>query len=169
MWCPSPSYPKKCGGLRPIAIGEALRRLTSKCLAFSARPSIQPRFLPHQLGVGIKGACEAIVHTVSRLFASKPDNQCWTLLLDFSNAFNSTDHSQMFVEFRNQFPSLSPPGWKRVTPANQTFCLATTPCTAAVAFNKVTPSNPSASLSLYNQSLTPFNPKFLNCPSAPCT
>ncbi len=59
---------KKGGGLRPIAIGESLRRLTSKCLAFSARPSALPRFLPNQLGVGVKGGCEAIIHTVSSHF-----------------------------------------------------------------------------------------------------
>ncbi len=46
---------KKCGGLRPIAIGESLRRLTSKCLAFSTRSTALPHFLPNQLGVGVKG------------------------------------------------------------------------------------------------------------------
>ncbi len=99
---------KKGGGLRPIAIGEFLRRLTSKCLAFSARPSALPRFLPNQLGVGVKGGCEAIIHTVSSHFSSSPSDRCWTLLVDFANAFNSIDRESMFVEFCRHIPSLSP-------------------------------------------------------------
>ncbi len=99
---------KKSGGLRPIAIGETLRRLTSKCLAFSARISARSRFLPSQLGVGVKGGCEAIIHSVSRHFSSAPTDKCWTLLLDFSNAFNSVDRGHMFHEFRKHIPSLSP-------------------------------------------------------------
>ena len=31
----------------------------------------------------------------------------WTLLLDFTNAFNSIDRSQMFEEVRSQVPALS--------------------------------------------------------------
>ncbi len=64
---------KKGRGLCPIAIGESL---TSKCLAFSARPSALPRFLPNQLGVGVKGGCEAIIHTVSSHFSSSPSDRC---------------------------------------------------------------------------------------------
>ncbi len=41
------------------------------------------RFLPSQLGVGVKGVCEAIIHSVSRHFYSAPTDKCWTLLLDF--------------------------------------------------------------------------------------
>ena len=43
---------KKSGGLRPIAVGETLRHMTSKCLAASARSDALARLLPHQLGVG---------------------------------------------------------------------------------------------------------------------
>ncbi len=59
------------------------------------------------MGVGIKGGCEAIIHTVSSHFSSSPSDRCWTLLVDFSNAFNSIDRESMFVEFHRHIPSLS--------------------------------------------------------------
>ena len=65
------------GGLRPIAVGEVLRRLVSKCLVFHSHGTILSLLTPLQLGVGVRGGCEAIVHAVSKLAAS--DSQCWTL------------------------------------------------------------------------------------------
>ena len=80
--------PKKSGGHRPIAVGEVLRRLTSKCLASTSRRSAISSLTPLQLGVGVKGGCEAIIHTTSHLLSSSDDpDQCWCLFLDFSNAF----------------------------------------------------------------------------------
>ena len=38
---------------------------------------------------------------------SLQDNQHWTLLLDFSNAFNSISREAMFVECRRRLPGLS--------------------------------------------------------------
>ena len=101
---------KKGGGLRPIAVGEVLRRLVSKSLSAALKQEAIQVLSPHQLGVGVKSGCEAIVHSVSRVLEdpnSNPD-ECWTLLIDFSNAFNSIDRSKMFKEVRARFPSLSP-------------------------------------------------------------
>ena len=39
--------------------------------------------------------------------ASLPDKQRWTLLLDFTNAFNGIPCKAMFVEFRRFLPGLS--------------------------------------------------------------
>ena len=41
---------KKCGGLRPIAVGESLRRLVSKCLCAQARQAAQEILWPGQVG-----------------------------------------------------------------------------------------------------------------------
>ena len=80
---------KKSGGHRPIAVGEVLRRLTSKCLASASRLSAISSLTPLQLDVEIKGSCEVIIYTTSHLLSSIDDpDQYWCLFLDFSNAFN---------------------------------------------------------------------------------
>ena len=98
---------KKNGGHRPIAIGEVLRRLVSKCLASLVRQPVLSLLAPLQLGVSVQGGCEAIVHATSQLMTSLPGNQCWTLLLDFTNAFNNINREAMFVECRRRLPGLS--------------------------------------------------------------
>ena len=89
---------KKNGGLRPVAFGEILRRLVSKCLALAALPGALSVLSPLQLGVNVKGGCEAIIHAVSHIMSSVPSTQKWTLLLDFSNAFNSISRQAMFEQ-----------------------------------------------------------------------
>ncbi len=97
---------KKSGGHRPIAIREVLRRLTSKCLSYSSRSTVTSTLTPLQLGVGVKGGCEAIIHATSHLLSST-SNKSWGLFLDFSNAFNCINQEAMFREFRNCIPNLS--------------------------------------------------------------
>ena len=101
---------KKGGGLRPIAVGEVLRRLTSKCLSRAVQDQAISSLTPLQVGVGVKVGCEAIVHSVAHVLEEPtipPDNR-WTLLLDFSNAFNSVHRGCMFEEIRTRIPSLAP-------------------------------------------------------------
>ena len=98
---------KKNGGLHPIAVGEVLRRLTSKCLSFAACSAAFSRLAPLQLGVSVKGGCEAVIHSVSHLMSSGQPDQWWVLLLDFTNAFNTINRNSMFEEFRAHIPGLS--------------------------------------------------------------
>ena len=100
---------KKSGGHRPIAVGEVLRRLTSKCLSRAVQSDAVRILAPLQLGVGIKFGCESIVHAVSQTVENDllPPDSRMTLLLDFTNAFNSIDRGHMFDEVRNQIPALS--------------------------------------------------------------
>ena len=56
------------------------------------------------MGVSVSGGYEAIVRTVAKLTTTLPDNCCWTLMLDFSNAFNCVNREHMFEEFRNHLP-----------------------------------------------------------------
>ena len=53
-----------------------------------------------QLGVGVKGGCKAIVHSVSSLLSSSTPNRCWTVLLHFTNPFNSISREAMFTKIR---------------------------------------------------------------------
>ena len=100
---------KRGGDLRPIAVGEVLRRLVSKSLSTVLRQEAGQVLSPHQLGVAVKSGCEAIVHSVSRVLEdpNSDPNDCWTLLIDFSNAFNTIDRSSMLQEIRARIPSLS--------------------------------------------------------------
>lgn len=100
---------KKNGDLRPIAIGEVLHRLISKCLARMSRSAASHILSPLQLGVGVHAGCEAIIHATSSILEdpSIAPNDRWVLQVDFSNAFNSIDRNSMFAQFRSCLPKLS--------------------------------------------------------------
>ena len=53
---------KKSGGIRPVAVGNMLRRLTSKSAARSLAHKAATFLSPLQVGVGVRGGCEAILH-----------------------------------------------------------------------------------------------------------
>ena len=100
---------KKGGGLRPIAVGETLRRLTSKCISRRVQAEAFQVLTPLQVGVGVPVGCEAIVHAVAHVQddANFHPEECWTLLLDFFNAFNCVDRGSMFREVRDRIPSMA--------------------------------------------------------------
>ncbi len=103
-------------------MGEVLRRLVSKCLAAHTRQTAVSILSPLQLGVGvIKGGCEAIVHAVDQVLSPSTVNDRWTLLLDFSNAFNSISREAMFREFRRRLPGLS--AWMEACYSHQPLLL----------------------------------------------
>ena len=51
-------------GVRPIAVGETLRRLAAKCLVEKYQAAVDERLTPLQLWMGIRGATEAMIHKV---------------------------------------------------------------------------------------------------------
>jgi hypothetical protein len=85
------ALPKKDGGIGPIAIGNCLRRLTSRVACFQSRNIVNSYLSPHQLGVATKLGCEAAIHT-TRTFLNNDQNRCKVLLkLNFKNAVNSVE------------------------------------------------------------------------------
>jgi hypothetical protein len=100
---------KKNGGLRPIAVGEVLRRWTSKCAAQSATKDCLSFLLPSQLGVGMSNACEAVIHAVSAILSdsSTLSTAKNTLLVDLINAFNNVDRTHLLQTVRQYAPGLS--------------------------------------------------------------
>ena len=93
---------KKSGGLRPIAIGNILRRLTSKLVARAVNGRMEQLLAPHQMGVGVRGGCEAAVHAVRAAVSQNPDK--WLLQLDLENAFNCVDRSHVLSEIAKLLP-----------------------------------------------------------------
>ena len=48
------------GGYRPIAVGNTIRRLVSKCIAYAVEGSAAAILRPYQYGVGVRGGCEGL-------------------------------------------------------------------------------------------------------------
>ena len=95
---------KKDGGIRPIAVGNLLRRLVGKCCACKLQERAGAHLSPHQLGVGVQGGCEAIVHTVRE--ALERDPSLWLLQVDLVNAFNLANRDDAMEEVARLFPEI---------------------------------------------------------------
>ena len=67
---------KKDGGLHPIAVGEVLRRLTSKCVAKAVQSEALRVLAPLQVGVGVPAGCEAIVHAMIDVMGDTRESFC---------------------------------------------------------------------------------------------
>ena len=99
------------------------RMLTSKCAARAVLPEPIRIPSPLQVGVGIPGGCEAIIHSVSDVLEdnSIPPDHKHILLVNFSNAFNSVSRQVLFEEVRSQIPSLS--AWMECSYGSQPILL----------------------------------------------
>ena len=99
---------KKDGGRRPIAVGEVLRRLVSKCLAVDVIQDIGKHLQPLQMGVSVSGGCEAVIHAI-RSIAETEDirDENWILKVDLENAYNMVNREKMFAEVREHAPYVS--------------------------------------------------------------
>ena len=103
------ALPKSGCDVRPIAVGECLRRLASKCFCAAIRGAAREYLAPLQLGVAVPHGIEAVVH-VARHWAhrhSSHPNKCF-LTVDFANAFNSVDRAALLREVRLHLPGLAP-------------------------------------------------------------
>jgi hypothetical protein len=102
---------KPKGGYRPIAIGETLTRLVSKCFSSALASEAANFFSPHQLGVKVKGGCESVIHAISAILnaptSAIPIEERCIVQVDFENAFNNVDRTLFLAETREHFPALS--------------------------------------------------------------
>jgi len=75
---------KKSGDIRPIAVGEVLRRLVSRLCCLAVRPSLPHIFLPYgQVGFGIPGGLESAIHiTCHFVFCHGSDSSLAWLKVD---------------------------------------------------------------------------------------
>jgi hypothetical protein len=105
---PIAALTKATGGLRPIAIGEVMRRLTSRLAVQHASPAVQAYFQPHQVGVGTRGGAEAVVHAAQALVLRLGSDSSIALLkVDLRNAFNMVDRGTFFAAVRTHCPGIS--------------------------------------------------------------
>ena len=106
---PLTALSKKKGGVRPIAVGEVLRRLIAKCLASEAKSEAIELFDSLQLGVGISGGAEAIIHlskiTYDSIVSAQTDEG--VLQIDFQNAFNSVKRKRLLKATYKFIPGIA--------------------------------------------------------------
>jgi len=80
---------KNGGGVRLIAVGEVLRRLTSKLASSAVHRTAVEHLSPLQVGVGIKNGTEPVIHAVNNLLSNEENRRNNVLLkVDLSDAFN---------------------------------------------------------------------------------
>ena len=100
---------KKGGGLRPIAVGDTLRRVVGKCLLRTEAVMTEFACLkPRQCGVGVKNAAEMVGMGLQRLVqskAAKGDHDYVVLQVDMRNAFNSVSRDAVLKGCMAKVPS----------------------------------------------------------------
>ena len=104
---------KKDGGIRPIAVGNTIRRLAAKAACRPTIRSLSREFAPTQLGVGVPGGCEAAAHAV-RSLVNDVSRVCGAgegrilVKLDMQNAFNSIRRDHLLEVCHRRAPSIYP-------------------------------------------------------------
>ena len=85
---------KKCGGIRPIAVGDVFRRTAAKCALRQVEAQVARITSPVQLGCGVQGGIDTGIHTARFVTEGATADQVM-LKVDFANAFNSIrrDHA----------------------------------------------------------------------------
>ena len=74
-------------GIRPIGIGEVLRRIVGKALTTVMKPELIESTGPIQVCAGLQGGIEAAIHAMRQIYEDE-STDC-ILLVDADNAFNS--------------------------------------------------------------------------------
>ena len=99
---------KPGGGIRPIAIGEVLRRLVSKCFCNTYEKEAHDYLWPKQIGVAAPLGAEVGSQTVRQWCErNKASANKLLFIADFENAFNSIDRSKFLREVRHHLPGLA--------------------------------------------------------------
>ncbi|CAE8587669.1 unnamed protein product [Polarella glacialis] len=117
-------------GVRPIASGEVLRRITGKCLCSVVKETAQTFFKPSQVGVACPFGVDAAIQSCRAWTQREHGNRAKGLVkLDFRSAFNCVDRGAALRQIRHNFPELARWAQWCVMQNLLTFCLEPTLCT----------------------------------------
>ena len=95
---------------RPIAIGTIYHKLISSTIMCNLKEKLHGTFSPVQLGMGMPGSAENIVHGIRNLLSDHPD---WVLVsLDHTNAFNYVSRVAFFKQVQDNFLLIHPLVWQ---------------------------------------------------------
>jgi hypothetical protein len=93
------------GGIRPLGIGEVLRRLICKAILAVTKGDLQDACSPRQLACGLPGGCEAAAHTLQTLWEG--DSTQVVILGDAGNAFNRLNRKAAILAARRRCPTMA--------------------------------------------------------------
>ena len=93
------------GAVRPIGVGEVLRRIMGKCVTKVTKPDVIDASGSLQVCAGHKSGSEAAIHAMRERF--EHDNSDAVLLIDASNVFNSLNIAAALHNIRVLRPSIA--------------------------------------------------------------
>lgn len=102
------AFDKKKIDVRPIAVGIVWRRLAGKIACFHIKNDLSEILCPIQLGFGVRGGAEALIHAV-RCFAKADHAKPMAIIkFDFKNAFNMMFRKYLLTEVKEISPEIFP-------------------------------------------------------------
>ena len=97
----------KCPGIRPIGIGEILRRIISKSVCLVAKSDVEDVCGSAQLCAGVNLGIEGAIHAIHDLYNENHENDWGILMIDATNAFNSINWVSLLWNARILRPTAS--------------------------------------------------------------
>ncbi|KAL5499725.1 hypothetical protein EMCRGX_G011184 [Ephydatia muelleri] len=96
-------------GVRPIAVGETLRRLAGKCVCAILKDKFADFFHPLQYGVACRAGAEKVIHQVRECLEEHwMDEDFVCFKVDMKNAFNLVSRQTVLEECATFYPELLP-------------------------------------------------------------
>ena len=92
-------------GLRPIGVGETLRRIIGKTVAKVLKNEVADAVGSLQVCAGQDAGCEAAIHALRKIFEQEETEA--VMLVDASNAFNSINRKAFLHNVRIICPSIA--------------------------------------------------------------
>ena len=92
-------------GLRPIGIGEVLRRIVGKMVVMVLRADLQENAGDLQLCAGQESGCEAGIHAMHQIF--EDDDTHGIIQVDANNAFNTLNRNVFLHNMKIICPEFS--------------------------------------------------------------
>ena len=96
---------KEEGAVRPIGVGEVMRRIMRKCVMHVTKPDVIDASGSLQVCAGHKSVSEAAIHAMRNIF--EVDETDAALLIDASNAFNALNRAAALHNIRVLCPTLA--------------------------------------------------------------
>ena len=111
---------KKDGGLRPVAVGNTIRRLAIKVAIKPLSAALGQELRPTQLGFATSGGCEAAAHSARKYIAEATHRRVF-LKIDMKNAFNCLRRDSFLEVARRRVPEMYRVLWQAYSKPSTLF------------------------------------------------